>query len=191
MRVLTRQDFPRAMSILRERLASGHVGILPTGSAYVLCASGLNLPAVRALLRLQPLEGPAVLVPHSVPWAMLVVAPEQEPQVSDALQRYRGHTTLWRYSARYSTLPAPLTRKGLLGLTWPAHWISQLAQDIALPLLVSPVLGERGAPMRSLDELPPRLRSALDFLAYEGTLPGQLGALVHCHETPHRVEARP
>jgi hypothetical protein len=185
MDVFTRHDFPRALPLLRQRIAQGQLGLVPTGTLYALCVNALDAQAVRVLQ--QHASGAAAVVPHSLPWASLLVGDEHAATLAPALQRYRGHTTLWRYSSRHSQLPSALIEGDALRLTYPEHWITQLAQDAARPLLLSPVRAAEGV-MRELDQLPASLRAAADFLVYEGPLSGERGALIHCHELPHRIE---
>ena len=176
MDVFTRFDLPAARDELLRRLAEGQVGILPTDTLYGLSGDATNPKVVRRIQRIKRRANPLSVIAPSLAWAAAAVAPRVRPRLPALAEKYAGPFTLLAPAS--SARVAAAGRSARIGLRFPAHWVSELCAELARPLVSTSVNLTRVAPMTSLETLDPRIARAVDFIAYEGELPGPPSTLV-------------
>lgn len=187
----TRDDLPYIRDILKTRLLQGEVGILPTDTIYGLSGNALDDAVVARILRLKRRRRPMSVIPHSMAWARLLLPESALEAFDEVWPRYVGaHTMLWPYAGRRARLPARLRNSGLVGLRQPDHWITDLARHAGVPLVTTSANPSRQAYMTTLSDLSEDLRTAIDFVVYEGPRPGPASTLVHLYASPVRLQPR-
>jgi L-threonylcarbamoyladenylate synthase len=190
--VYTERDLPAVRGTIAERLARGEVAILPTDTIYGLSGNALDPAVVDRILRIKGRRRPPSLIPHAVEWARLLVPPKLRGVFEARVDEHRGpFTTIWPRGDGGAALPKALCSTGKVGLRLPDHWITELSGEIGLPLVTTSANRTQRAFMTCLDDLDEQIRAAVDFIVYQGPLPGPPSALVWIegiHEL--RVEER-
>lgn len=165
-----------ARAELLRRLRAGQVGILPTDTIYGLSGDASQPTVVRRIQRIKRRTNPPSLIPPSLPWAATVIAPRSRQRFASVERSYRGpFTTLW--PAHEGPLRRTLGSR-FVGLRFPEHWITELAEQLGSPLVTTSVNRTTEAPMRDLESLDPSIADEIDFLVYEGALEGPPSTLV-------------
>jgi L-threonylcarbamoyladenylate synthase len=165
---------------LKAWLKSGELGICPTDTIYGLTGNALDPKVVERAMAAKARMQPMTMVPHSAQWARLLVHREDRERFDVAWDGLRGaRTLLFRKDRTAIRLPPPYDATPLIGFRRPSHWISTLASELGVPLLSSSVNRSQEPEMTSLDDLDPRLASAVDFCVYAGSLDGAPSTLVY------------
>lgn len=173
--VYVRFDLPAVRGELRERLARGEVGILPTDTLYGLSGDATDPRVVRRIHRIKRRRTPLSVVPPSARWAQAAVA--RRVPLERLAAKYSGAFTVLCQVSAAGAVPAVAGSK-LIGLRFPDHWVSELAEELGRPLVSTSVNRTRAAPMTSLETLDPGIAREVDFIVYEGERPGPASTLV-------------
>ncbi len=188
MDVYAGSDLPHARSELIRRLTLRQVGILPTDTLYGLSGDASVPAVVRRIQRLKRRRRPPSVIPPSVRWAADAVDESLRAKFRAIEPRFRGRfTTLW------PAAPGPLRRvlgSDFVGLRFPHHWITDLAEALGAPLVTTSVNRTTHPPMRDLESLDPAIAQGVDFIVYEGPLAGPASTLVWCEGRTPRLERR-
>lgn len=176
MDVYVADDLPFVRGQLLARLRAGEVGILPTDTLYGLSGDASRPEVVRRIQRIKRRNNPPSLIPPSLDWAEQAIAPSHRERFAKLHATYAGPFTMLFPSA-----PGPLQRtlgSRAVGLRLPAHWVRGLCEELGGPLVTTSVNRTGEPPMQDLSSLDPRVAKELDFLVYEGPLPGPPSTLV-------------
>ena len=192
MDIYTQVDLPDVWETIKQRLADDEVCIMPTDTIYGLTGNALSEKVVNRILQIKGRSNPPSFIPHSVEWARLLIADEDKELFDRYFTAYRGrYTTLWRYSDKMVRLPYPLRSSGLVGLRLPRHWITDFAHRISIPLITTSANIHQSPHITGIKDIPGKIKDLVDFMVFEGSLPGSPSTIVHCYEGfPFREEVR-
>ncbi len=182
MDIYTDIDLANIWGTIRKRLDKNEIGILPTDTIYGLTGNALELEVVERILEIKGRNNPPSLIPHSVEWARLLIAPEQLELFASYIYNFAGaYTSLWKYSDRFVKLPPPLHTTGLIGIRFPGHWITGFSHNIEFPLITTSANVHMKPYLTGLDNIPPDIKDKVDFMIYEGNLAGPPSTIIHCY----------
>ncbi len=192
MDVFTGADRARVWHTMARRLQDGAVAILPTDTIYGLTGDARSAAVVQRVADIKRRSRPPTIIPHDLAWARALVHDEALARFDDLQARYRGAYTLLLPVSDHgrAALPPAVTETGLIGMRWPAHWITKLAEDAQVPFMSTSANVTTRPFMTSLDDLDPAVSAHVDFVFYEGPRPVRPSTLIWADQDPPRIEAR-
>lgn len=182
MMLFSTQELSQLWEPLITRLQAGEVGVVPTDTLYGFTADASNHEAVERILQLKQRRTPMSCIPPGIEWATRLVRPDYQSSFQENMPQYCGaFTTLWPSHPKQHLHPLVQTPE-LVGIRFPQHWITELAQRSGLVLTTTSVNVTGQPPMRSLETLDESLREGIDFLVDQGHLEGAPSTLVRCDQ---------
>lgn len=185
--ILTRSEFLHGKSKFLKQIKDGAVFIYPTDTVYGIGCDATNSKAVQ---RLRELKNRNVM-------PLSVIAPNKEWMEEnchtnpDWLAKLPGPYTLIM-KLRNSSCICPGTTMGrdTLGVRIPAHWISDIAEDLGRPIVTTSANVTGQNVMQTLEDLPRELLHHCDFVIYEGERRGAPSELIDLTERQVKVIKR-
>ena len=183
MEILSGTEMASRGQEIAERLRNGEVAVFPTDTLYGFTADARHYSAVEKILELKQRRSPISCIPHDLAWAKELVDSSVQDCFEQKIEEFRGgFTSLWPVTQGERLLHPAVHTDALIAFRLPRHWISEFSSVHGIPLTTTSVNRTGEAPMRSLKDLAPGLKSGIDFVVDEGTLSGSPSTLVRCDQ---------
>ncbi len=177
MNVVTKDEFLLKKSYYCNKIKKGAVFIYPTDTIYGIGGNALDDDVVKRIRTIKNrTERPFSVIAPSRAW--LNGECSITPGYDEWVKKLPGPYTLILPSGCRG-LSKEVTR-GLptLGVRIPKHWFSKVVEELGFPIITTSanITGEYF--MTTLDDMNPKLSGLVDFIVYEGPLPGKPSKII-------------
>jgi L-threonylcarbamoyladenylate synthase len=190
MRVLTKDDMLVEREHVEMQIKGGSVFIHPTDTIYGIGCDATNNDAVQKIRKIKDRnERPFSVIAPSKEWIKENCEVPKEGE--EWLEKLPGPYTLILKLKNKSAI-AKQVNMGMdsVGVRIPNHWISQVAQEMDLPLVTTSANKTGGNFMTSVDDLHHDIKANVDFVVYEGEKKGKPSTIVHLEGEEVKVKER-
>lgn len=190
MRILTKEEFEREKEYFLLKIGQGAVFIYPTDTIYGIGCNARDPVAVKRLRKIKKRDD----IPFSV------IAPDKRWIEKNCV--LNEEIKMW-----VNRLPGPITIilklkdesavcKGVapgmntIGIRIPNHWISELVNELDIPIITTSANIKGGNFMTSKDDLDLEIEAAADFMIYEGENRGRPSKIIDLTKKETEIKER-
>jgi len=178
MRVLSKEEFENQKDVIRTSLIENHiVFIYPTDTIYGIGCNATNKEAVEKIREIkQRKTSPFSVIAPSKEWIdeNFIV----NNNVKDWVKRLPGPYTLILKIKKQCVADNVAPGLNTLGIRIPDHWLSNIVNEMGIPIVTTSANKSGNDPMTSLDDLDADIKSRVDFIVYEGIKKGQSSKII-------------
>lgn len=178
MRVLSKEEFENQKDVIRTSLIENHiVFIYPTDTIYGIGCNATNKEAVEKIREIkQRKTNPFSVIAPSKEWIdeNFIV----NNNAKDWIKRLPGPYTLVLKIKKQCVAENVAPGLDTLGIRIPDHWLSNIVNEIGIPIVTTSANKSGNDPMTSLDDLDADIKSRVDFIVYEGVKKGHSSKII-------------
>jgi len=188
MRVLSKEEFENQKDVIRTSLIENHiVFIYPTDTIYGIGCNATNKEAVEKIREIkQRKTNPFSVIAPSKEWIdeNFIV----NDNAKDWIKRLPGPYTLILKIKKQCVADNVAPGIDTLGIRIPDHWLSNIVNEIGIPIVTTSANKSGNDPMTSLDDLDSDIKSRVDFIVYEGIKKGQSSKIIDLTDDVRVIE---
>jgi len=188
MLVLTKEELSE--EILLHTLQNSDIFIYPTDTIYGIGCDATDEKAVKKLreVKQMPKDKPLSIIAPSKNW--IFDNCEITGKTQDWVDKLPGQYTLILKLKNKHAVAKGVTFNDTIGVRIPEHWISDLVEDLGIPIVTTSANVSGETYMHNLDDLNEDLKKAAKFIIFEGEKKGSASTIVHLEIEDLKIRKR-
>lgn len=188
MEILNKDEYTLRKREILYRIKNGAVFIYPTDTIYGMGSNALDPKAVDRIREAKER--------NTMPFS--IIAPSKDwikenciltKKMDEWLDKLPGpYTLILKLKNKAAVHPAVNNNMDTIGIRIPAHWASNIARELNMPIITTSANVTTKEFMTSLETLDPAIKNKVDFIVYEGEIKGRPSTLVDL--TKEKIEIK-
>lgn len=190
MNILTKEEFLLKKKGLIKKIKLGAVFIHPTDTIYGIGCSVLHSDAVKKVREIKKRSTmPFSVLAPSKEW--IYDNCEVNPKIKKWINKLPGpYTLILTLKNKKAIVPGVNDNKETIGVRIPEHWFSDFVKELGHPIITTSANVKGGNFMTDIKDMNPGVKSAMDFIIYEGAKKGRPSTLVNLSKQAQEVIKR-
>lgn len=167
MELVNKEEFAGKREEIIAAIRAGKILIYPTDTIYGIGCDATNPSAVRKVreIKKRPEHNPMSVIAPSTNWIL------ENCMVEDGrvLEQLPGpFTIIFPLKNKQAVAQEVNLRDDSLGVRIPAHWFTEVVQEVGVPFVTTSVNFAGEKYMQRLSDVPEEILNAVDYVIYEG-----------------------
>lgn len=190
MKVMNKEEMQLQADQVKEDILNGAVFVYPTDTIYGIGCDATNDEAVKRIRDIKSrLKRPFSVIAPSKEW--IVENCEITPEAEEWIAKLPGpYTLIMKLKNKIAISEHVNLSMDTIGIRIPAHWISNFASAIGVPIVTTSANKMDEDYMTSLENLNDDIKAKVDFIVYEGEKHGNPSKLVHLEGEEVKIKER-
>jgi len=188
MLVLTKEELTE--EIILQAVDNSDIFIYPTDTIYGIGCDATDEQAVKKLRETKklPKDKPLSIIAPSKNW--IYENCELTSKAEEWIEKLPGPYTLILKLKNSEAIAKGVTFNNTIGIRIPDHWISDLTNDLGIPIITTSANVSGETYMHNLEDLNDELRKACKFIVFEGEKKGSASTIVHLEVDELKIRKR-
>jgi L-threonylcarbamoyladenylate synthase len=190
MKTLSKEELMMGHMNVKDAVLDGEVFVYPTDTIYGIGCNALNKEAVDKIRKLKKREDdPFSVIAPSKEWILKHCEVSEEAQ--EWIDKLPGpYTLILKLKGDNIVAPNVNPGKDTIGVRIPDHWITNIVQELDVPIVTTSANQHGKIFMTSADNLDPEIRKGLHFMVYEGEIKGRPSKIVDLAGSKAQIKER-
>lgn len=178
MKVIDKDEVKFRKLEITKQIKDGALFIHPTDTIYgIACNATLDEAVLKVReIRDRPKRPFSVIAPNKK-WIFDNCDVGEE--AAEWIERLPGpYTLILKLKNKEAVAPSVNPGIDTIGVRIPTHWIAKAIEELNIPLITTSANKQGNEFMTSLENLDSDIKKAMDFIIYEGPLPGRPSRIV-------------